>query len=390
MRLALTSPPQAQQKARDVRTACLAGEDLFECPGGFKGCCTSSPCGSKVCMRSGEVTDKKTTTIAAVAPPVLASSTPIIPAKTLPEKQVGVTTYFNIQPTTEGGYFSDSLTLPSPTIVTANPSITATQASVPIISATAIATKESNSQPSAAAKGGIIAGAAAIVLIVIVLYFMCGKQRRKLRNKDSIDSLDKHGIEGGGTTEEEGHTKPASPSQPDGAHQGSHANETSDATRPEDVFASFGGRYEEPQSRFNRVSDMSSNSRMMNHPVSPMSRETASLPAPAPPASAVVARSVTASPDFVSRLGTATPELQGPPQQAAIAELASPGLPKVVEIHSSRSGIQKYKPYRPNATNLYPVAETTPSYLTGTLNASKEERSRKTYVNSWKEWESTA
>ncbi|KAK2776294.1 hypothetical protein CKAH01_12508 [Colletotrichum kahawae] len=385
----LSSQPHAQQKARDVLTACLAGEELFKCPGGFKGCCTSSPCGSKICIRSNGATDKKTTTIAAVAPPVLASPTPIIPAKTLPEKQVGVTTYFNIQPTTGGGYFSDSLTLPSPTIFSPSPSITATQASVPVISATAPATKESDSQLSAAAKGGIIAGAAAIVLIVIALYFMCGKQRRKLRTQNSIDSLDKPGIEGGGATEEDGHTKLASPSQPDGAHQ-RDADETSDATRPEDVFASFGGRYEEPQSRFNRVSDMSSNSRMMNHPVSPMSRETASLPGPAPPASTVVARSVTASPEFVSRLGTATPELQGPPQQAAIAELASPGLPKVVEIHSRRSGVQKYKPYRPNATNLYPVAETTPNHLTGTLNATKEERSRKAYVNSWKEWESTA
>lgn len=89
----------------------------------------------------------------------------------------------------------------------------------------------------------------------------------------------------------------------------------------------------------------------------------------------------------MSRLGAATPELHGPPQQAAIAELASPGLPKVVQIHSSRSGVQKYKPYRPNANSLYPVAETTPSYLTGTL-AATDEQSKKEYVNSWSKYDS--
>lgn len=105
--------------------------------------------------------------------------------------------------------------------------------------------------------------------------------------------------------------------------------------------------------------------------------------------SEIIARYTSASPDLMSRLNTATPEIQGPPQQAAVAKLASPGLPKVVEIHSGRSGFQKYKPYRPNSNSLYPVAETTPSHLTGTQAAS-DKHSQKEHVNSWLKGDSAA
>ncbi|TDZ37613.1 hypothetical protein C8035_v008025 [Colletotrichum spinosum] len=287
----------------------------------------------------------------------------------------------------------------------------------------------SSSGISNAAKGGIIAGVAVLLLGGIATYFLCGRQRRKLRSRHSIDSMAK---DGGGHEEEAAPPMSANPFQPK-----DHSDRTDKGFQPGEVFSQFGGRYEEPQSRFNRVSDMSSNSKMMNHPVSPMSRASSmNLPLSAAAASDTVCpanrattspdlvnsfntttsdpvnrfgignvspvsrvdttspdfvnRMGAATPDFLNRLGTATPEIHGPPQRAAVTEIASPGLPKVVEIHSNRTGAQRYKPYRPDANALYPVAETTPSYLTGTLNATENERSQNRYVNSWSKWDSMA
>ncbi|KAF9869783.1 hypothetical protein CkaCkLH20_12700 [Colletotrichum karsti] len=398
--------------AVDSSNVCSSGLKFVKCPT-WSGCCVVNDCKNRDGCPDAQTTGKKTaTTIAAVAPPIAASPTPaksdkyrsdtrLLQSTSKPPLTAGLTTYFSSEPTGGGAWFTDTKALPLPTAVSLTSGAAITQTSPAVASATAPTAEKKGSQLSGAEKGGIIGGVAGIILAIIVIWFMCGKQKRKLRSRSSIDSLDKTGVNG--SVEEE--DTPVPPTTANSVQQ--EQQSTSSYSRSENVFSPFGGRYEEPQSRFNRISEMNPNSKMMNHPVNPMSRDSIAPPpissvvarsttaspeviarsATASPA--IIARSATASPEFMSRLGTATPELQGPPQEAAIAELASPGLPKVVEIHSIRSGVKKYKPYRPNASSMYPVAETTPSYLTGTMNATQEERSSMKYVNSWKEWEST-
>ncbi|KAF6810188.1 hypothetical protein CSOJ01_06484 [Colletotrichum sojae] len=349
---------------------CPSIAKYYTCPY-FEGCCEVDACKVGTCPRQHIPTGGPETTIAAVAPPVMVSETPVR-SSTISSPH-GIT----------GAWYTDTKTAPAPTssgVVSLDlPSPTVTE----VLGSSSAASQEGhgNKELSATAKGGIIGAFAVLALIFVVGYSMCRKQRRrKVSARDSDSS----------------------------------SGRESKAGVNEEVIATLGGRYEEPHSRFDRESTLKSNSRMMNHPISASSRDldvlsrpsaviarptTASPLAPksafhqvssaikptvtdAGPstrgptvlnqASEMIARYTSASPDLMSRLDTATPEIQGPPQQAAVAELASPGLPKVVEIHSSRSGVQKYKPYRPNANSLYPVAETTPSYLTGTLAASGE------------------
>ncbi|KAL0936607.1 uncharacterized protein CTRU02_208822 [Colletotrichum truncatum] len=339
----------------------------YDCGSLFKGCCDVEACQFSAGCPRAHVRNNQATTVAAVAPPVLASSTtkksaenkpsPTInsprPSPTKPSRLV-ITTYFNSTPTrgAGGAWYTDTKPMPSRTAVSLSFSTITTRTSIPITSATASVTGKGDTELSVAVKGGIIGAVAAVVLAVIVAYFMCGKQRRKLRSRESIDSIDTGEVRN--TVKEEDEHTPST---------------SANSFRPEDMFPPFEGqgRYEESRSRFNRVGDSCSNHKTMNIPGSLSSRESVNVKYPP----AVMARSATTSPEYISRTNTATPEIQGCPQQAAIAELASPGLPRVVEIHSNRSGAQKYKPYRSNTASLYPVAETSPSYLTGTLKSTK-------------------
>ncbi|KAK1541670.1 hypothetical protein CPAR01_05057 [Colletotrichum paranaense] len=421
--------------AREAKV-CPIGSYHYTCSG-FEGCCEVNPCETTRCpdeynpyLTATELQAQKT--IASVAAPVLvsptSSSSKASSATTDKKAQASTssdnptTTFSSPEPTaTRGIWLTDDRGSPASTIAsddsTGTPFYVSPHTYTPTApvetqaidaSAPALAVKSDQHDLPVAAQAGIAVSALVVICMVIAAYFLCTKQRKKLRaSRESISSIGKDGRK---------HSSEDETSQP---------AMTTNPFCPEEVFSPYGRRYEEPQTRFNRVNDMSA-SRMMNHPVSPDTRDSMSIrmappPIPSPAMSPGTFRATTASPDFLSRtatttpdvgyrtanstpdftsrmttpdymsrLGTATPELHGPPQQAAIAELASPGLPKVVEIHSSRSGLQKYKPYRPDGGSLYPVAETTPSYLNGTLNATEHERSEGRYVTSWSKWDPAA
>ncbi|KAI3548516.1 hypothetical protein CSPX01_02945 [Colletotrichum filicis] len=421
--------------AREAKV-CPIGSYHYTCSG-FEGCCEVNPCETTRCpdeynpyLTATKLQAQKT--IASVAAPVLvsptSSSSKASSATTDKKAQASTssdnptTTFSSPEPTATGGiWLTDGRGSPASTIAsgdsTGTPFYVSPHTYTPTApvetqaidaSAPALAVKSDQHDLPVAAQAGIAVSALVVICMVIAAYFLCTKQRKKLRaSRESISSIGKDGRK---------HSSEDETSQP---------AMTTNPFCPEEVFSPYGRRYEEPQTRFNRVNDMSA-SRMMNHPVSPDTRDSMSIrmappPIPSPAMSPGTFRATTASPDFLSRtatttpdvgyrtanstpdftsrmttpdymsrLGTATPELHGPPQQAAIAELASPGLPKVVEIHSSRSGLQKYKPYRPDGGSLYPVAETTPSYLTGTLNATEHERSEGRYVTSWSKWDPAA
>ncbi|KAL0766160.1 hypothetical protein CaCOL14_011358 [Colletotrichum acutatum] len=421
--------------AREAKV-CPIGSYHYTCSG-FEGCCEVNPCETTRCpdeynpyLTATELQALKT--IASVAAPVLVSPTSSSSkaSSATTDKKVQsstssdnpTTTLSSPEPTATGGiWLTDNRGSPASTIApddsTGTPFFVSPHTYTPTVpvetqaidtSAPALAVKSDQHDLPVAAQAGIAVSALVVICMVIAAYFLCTKQRKKLRaSRESISSMSKDGRK---------HSSEDETSQP---------AMTTNPFCPEEVFSPYGRRYEEPQTRFNRINDMSA-SRMMNHPVSPDTRDSMSTrmsppPIPSPAMSPGTYRAATASPDFLSRtatttpdvgyrtanstpdftfrmttpdhmsrLGTATPELHGPPQQAAIAELASPGLPKVVEIHSSRSGLQKYKPYRPDGGSLYPVAETTPSYLTGTLNATQHERSEGRYVTSWSKWDPAA
>ncbi|GKT89836.1 hypothetical protein CT0861_06003 [Colletotrichum tofieldiae] len=402
------------------KDTCDAGLSYFECKEGYRGCCHFNPCPGTDCPRKSSETQLGKT-IASVAAPVLVSASDSSPSKqftvtrvmtitTRKSQSIGATTTTIVLPgpTGPGGaWYTDPKGRPASVISSLDQSLYPTVTSAPeilitpvepqvLITSTSIAAPEPKSGKgglSTAAQAGIAASALIVLVIIIAAWFLCTKQRRKLRgSRESISS-----ISGDGNSRE-------------GSRNGSREDQsnppmTLNAFGPDAGFSSFGGHYEEPQTRFNRVSDVDSG-RMMNHPISPVTRDSA-IPQPPP---AVIARANTASPgpisrtanatpdficrtanatpDFISRLGT--PELHGPPQQAAIAELASPGRPKVVEICSTRSGVQIYKAYRPMGNSLYPVAKTRPSYLTRTLNTNESEHFQVRYVNSWTKWDPIA
>ncbi|KAK1725773.1 uncharacterized protein BDZ83DRAFT_718939 [Colletotrichum acutatum] len=401
--------------AREAKV-CPIGSYHYTCSG-FEGCCEVNPCETTRCpdeynpyLTATELQALKT--IASVAAPVLVSPTSSSSkaSSATTDKKVQsstssdnpTTTLSSPEPTATGGiWLTDNRGSPASTIApddsTGTPFFVSPHTYTPTVpvetqaidtSAPALAVKSDQHDLPVAAQAGIAVSALVVICMVIAAYFLCTKQRKKLRaSRESISSMSKDGRK---------HSSEDETSQP---------AMTTNPFCPEEVFSPYGRRYEEPQTRFNRINDMSA-SRMMNHPVSPDTRDsiaaTASpdfLSRTATTTPDVGYRTANSTPDFtfrmttpdhMSRLGTATPELHGPPQQAAIAELASPGLPKVVEIHSSRSGLQKYKPYRPDGGSLYPVAETTPSYLTGTLNATQHERSEGRYVTSWSKWDPAA
>ncbi|KAM0322844.1 hypothetical protein ACHAQA_009185 [Verticillium albo-atrum] len=223
---------------------------------------------------------------------------------------------------------------------------------------------------STAAKGGIFGAMGAAMLIVIVAFFLCGKRGRKLRKSLVARGNDSDGdpLDGKGGLQPFG-------SPPSGLIQEPMSN---------DVFSPFGGRYEEPQSRFTRACAYNRSHSMKNHPVSPMSRATMDLGPPPPIAQPPRPR--TATPDF-SRTDASTPELQGSPKRAAFAELASPGLPRLVQIPNNRHSVQRYKAYRPNE-QMHPLCEGSAVNLRGDLAATQAERYQNTYVNSWSRWDS--
>ncbi|KAJ0165704.1 hypothetical protein CTA2_10290 [Colletotrichum tanaceti] len=401
-----------------AKETCEVGLSYYECNQGYRGCCHFNPCPGTECARESTST-QSIKTVASVAAPIFVSATDSRPSKKVTVITTTITTTHKTQPPEDttttvfiygstgpgGAWYTDSEGRRISSISSLDPFLYPTPTATPVepqvlITSTSIATPQPEAEKgglSAGVRGGIAASIMIGIVAIIAAWFLCTKQRKKLRtSRESISSISRDESK---NSSEEDHPSPQM---------------TADPIRRENV-SSFGGRYEEPQARFDRANDTGSD-RMMNHPVNSDTRASA-VPQPQ---SAVVARATTASPDFIPRtanaspdfacrtanatpdlsrvatvtpdfmcrLGTATPELHGPPQQAAIAELASPGLPRVVEIHSSRSGVQMYKPYRPNGGSLYPVAETTPSYLTGTLNATENERSQGQYVNSWAKWDS--
>ncbi|KZL86319.1 hypothetical protein CI238_11278 [Colletotrichum incanum] len=426
------------------KDTCDTGLSYFECKEGYRGCCHFNPCPGTDCLRESSKTQSGKT-IASAAAPVLVSASDSSPSKRFTVTRVMTITtrkYQSIEVTTTtvvlpdptgpgGAWYTDPKGRPASAISPLDPSLYPSITLAPdilftpvepqvLVTSTSIAAPEPKSKKgglSTAAQAGIAASVLVVLVIVIAAWFLCTKQRRKLRgSRESISS-----ISGDGNSR-------------DGNRNGSKEDQSNPPTtinpfRPDDGLSSFGGHYEEPQTRFNRVSDVGSG-RMMNHPISPDTRDSA---IPQPP-SAVIARANTASPgpisrtananpeficrttnatpdlicrtanatpdficrtanatpDFISRFGTATPEVHGPPQQAAVAELASPGLPKVVEICSTRSGVQMYKAYRQMGNSLYPIAVTTPSYLTTTLNATENEHFQGRYMNSWTKWDPIA
>ncbi|KAM0285020.1 hypothetical protein ACHAQH_001709 [Verticillium albo-atrum] len=224
---------------------------------------------------------------------------------------------------------------------------------------------------STAAKGGIFGAVGAVMLIVIVAFFLCGNRGRKLRKSLAARS-----------------TSPDDDVPDDKGRLQSFATPptgTIQESRTNDIFASFGGRYEEPRSQFTRACAYNRSHSMKNHPVSPMSRATMDGP---PPPIVQPPRPRTATPDF-SRADASTPELQGSPKRAAFAELASPGLPKLVQIPMNRQSMQRYKAYRPDE-QLHPLCEGNSANLRGDLSATPDERYQNKYVNSWSRWDSGA
>ncbi|KAK1982587.1 hypothetical protein LZ30DRAFT_590263 [Colletotrichum cereale] len=413
------------------KDTCDAGLTYFECEEGYRGCCHFNPCPGNICPRESlEVQPGKT--ITSVAAPVLIPATSLAKkyivtrtsiVTTHQLKTIGImtTTVFLADSTGPGGaWYTDPKGRPVPPITSSDSSLYPTATSVSSIPFTPVepqvlvtSTSTASPQPDSekdslsTAVQAVIAVSILVVLVaVITAWFLCTKQRRKLRgSRESISSINRDG------------------NSTDGSRNGSKEDQskppmTANPFRPDGGSSPFGGYYEEPQTRFNRTSDTGSG-RMMNHPVSPDTRDSA---IPQPPLAGIVrantaspdpisrtanatpeficrtvnatpdfiCRTGNATPDFISRLGTATPELHGPPQQAAIAELASPGLPRVVEICSTRSGAQMYKAYRPNGNVFYPVAEITPRHLTGTLKPTEGARLQGRYVNSWTKWDPIA
>ncbi|KAK1964774.1 hypothetical protein LZ32DRAFT_215726 [Colletotrichum eremochloae] len=412
------------------KDTCNAGLTYFECEEGYRGCCHFNPCPGNTCPRESPGVQPGET-IASVAAPVLISATSpvrksivtrtsIITAHRTQSMRIMTTTVFLAGSTGAGGaWYTDPKGRTVSSITYLGPSMypTATPASnipsTPVEPQVLVTSTSIASQPDAEKDGlstavqAVIAVSILVVLVgVITAWFLCTKQRRKLRgSRESISSI---GRDGNST---------------DGSRNGSKEDQsqspmTANPFRSDDGFSPFGGYYEEPQTRFNRASDTGSG-RMMNHPISPDTRDCAILQPPlagimrpnttsSDPISCTanetpdficrtatatpdfICRTANATPDFISRLGTATPELHGPPQQAAIAELASPGLPRVVEICSTRSGAQMYKAYRPNNNILYPVAEITPRHLTGTLKHTEYDRLKDRHMNSWTKWDPIA
>ncbi|KAK1996863.1 hypothetical protein LX36DRAFT_100565 [Colletotrichum falcatum] len=402
------------------KDTCDAGLTYFECEEGYRGCCHFNPCPGNTCPREspGPQPGKAIASVAApdlipatsLAKKSVVTKTSTITAHQSQSVRIMTTTVFLADSTDPGGaWYTDPKGRPISSTTSLGPSLypTPTPASnIPFTSVEpqVLATSTSTASPQPDSEKGnlstaiqaVIAVSILIVLVsVITAWFLCTKQRRKLRgSRESISSI---GRDGNST---------------DGSRNGSKEDQsqppmTANPIRPDDGLSPFGGYYEEPQIRFNRASDTGSG-RMMNHPTSPDTRGSAiSQPplagnmrpdtaSPDPISRTANAtpdffyRTANATPDFISRLGTATPELHGPPQQAAVAELASPGLPKVVEICSTRSGAQMYKAYRPNGNVSYPVAEITPRYLTGTLKPTVDERLKGRYVNSWTKWDPIA
>ncbi|KAK1598032.1 uncharacterized protein LY79DRAFT_666350 [Colletotrichum navitas] len=412
------------------KDTCDAGFTYFECEEGYRGCCHFNPCPGNTCPRDSPG-DQPGKTIASVAAPVLIPATSLA-KKSIVTRTLTITTHqsqsMNIVTTTVfladstgpgGAWYTDPKGRPVSSITSLGPSMDPTDTpafNIPFtsvkpqvfITSTSTASPQPDSEKNSlsTAVQAVIAVSILVVLVaVIAAWFLCTKQRRKLRgSRESISSIS------------------GDVNSTDGSRNGSKEDQskiptTANPIRSDDGFSPFGGFYEEPQIRFNRTSNTGSD-RMMNHPTSPDTRDSAipqpplteilrpntASPDPIPfTASATpdfvcrtanatpdfICRTANATPDFISRLGTATPELHGPPQQAAIAELASPGLPRVIEICSTRSGVQMYKPYRPG-TGLYPVAEITPRLLTGTLKPTVDERLEGRYVNSWTKWDPIA
>ncbi|GKT39992.1 uncharacterized protein ColSpa_00173 [Colletotrichum spaethianum] len=414
------------------KDTCDAGLSYFECKEGYRGCCHFNPCPGTNCPRELSVTQPGKI-VASVAAPVLVSAIdPLLSKRRTITMTSTITTYKSksMQATTTtvflpdatgpgGAWYTDPKGRLVSTVSSLDPSLYPTVDSSPsvpftlvepqvLITSTSTAAPEpgsGNSGLSTAAQAGIAASVLIVLVAIIAAWFLCTKQRRKLRgSRESIRSISRDGNSRKGSTNgsKEDQSNPpiiTHPFQPNGP-------------------SSFGGHYEEPQTRFSRVSNIGSE-KMMNHPISPDTRNLAIWQPP----SAVIARvnivspgftprtvnatpdficrtanttpdftsrTANATPDFISRLGTATPEVHGPPQQAAIAELASPGRPKVVEICSTRNSVQMYKAYHPMGNSLYPVAETSPSYLTGKLNPIEDEGFQDRYVNCWTKWDPIA
>ncbi|KAK2063884.1 hypothetical protein LY76DRAFT_588051 [Colletotrichum caudatum] len=392
-----------------VKDTCDAGLTYFECEEGYRGCCHLNPCPGNTCPRESPGAQPGKT-IASVAAPVLITATSLAKESIItrtstiithqPQSTKTVTTtFFPADSTGAGGaWYTDPKGRPVSSVTFVGPSLgpTATPASnIPstsvesqvLVTRTSTASPQPDSEKNSLSTAiqAVIAVSILVVLVaVIAAWFLCTKQRRKLQgSRESISSISRHG----NSTDESRNGSKEDQSKPP---------VTSNPIRYDDDFSPFGGYYEEPQIRFNRASDTGSG-RMMNHPTSPDNRDFA---IPQPPLADIMrpdtaspdpdSCTANATPDFISRLGTATPELHGPPQEAAIAELASPGLPRIVEICSTRSAARMYKPYRPNGQILYPVAEITPRHLTGTLRLTVDERLKGRHVNSWTKWDPIA
>lgn len=137
--------------------------------------------------------------------------------------------------------------------------------------------------------------------------------------------------------------------------------------------------YEETQSRYTRASAFTS-SAMKNHPVDPTFRDD--LSHDRIPAMATRPRETT--PDLV-RNDTSTPELHGSPKRAAVAELASPGPPRIIEISKPRPNSRTYKAYRPDA-QLHPLYDASGANLGRESVAPLAERYQRPHVDGWTRW----
>ncbi|ROT36994.1 hypothetical protein SODALDRAFT_280749 [Sodiomyces alkalinus F11] len=355
---------------------CAPGQKPYRCKDGhFRGCCSVHPCDWDRCpdrnveksKRDGDMNSETTTltptTIASIGPPVqwtgeiTTSSGPTITTgrEDITSLTLSITTSFPQQ------------SLSSPTLAVTSVTSESLTASPSIIVSTPEATEtpsEGNGDASLSpgAMGAIFGAVTAAMLAAIVAYFLCGKRGKKLRQSIRLGSWKTH-------------DDPPQANDGFSLYTGSPPD-NHDPKEDRDLFSPAEGGYEEPQSRYTRRSAFTS-SAIKNRPVHPTFCDDLShgrIPG-------MATRPRTATPD-VARNDAATPELQESPKRAAIVELASPGLPRLVEISRTRPSRQIYQAYSPGAP-LHPAYDRRVASLRSELTGGLGERYQQNQTNGW-------
>lgn len=367
---------------------CPAGTKEFRCKGShYRGCCSVDPCKKGICLDpSGSDANSGPSTVASLGAPLEATGTGNIsrstttvtsfveePSSSIPSAQISPSLSITSLPT---------FSLSSGSQTTVNP----TDSTMPTSTGDASQSGDDETGLSPAAMGGIFGAVSIAFIAAIVAYFLCGKRGKRLRSSVSLgrrknDVDDFNGQEG---------LRPYTRTPPRSNHDagvgnilpsfGAHLPDFPESSQLASGNSLGGGRYEEPQSRFTRASAFTSNT-MKNHPINPPFRGPAArdldLSAATRPMQAMAG---------IPRGAPATPECHGAPERVAIAELAAPGIPKIVQIPERGPNTRRYKAYRPDV-QMHPRWEGVASRPRGDLAATPDERSRNTYVNGWSRWD---